>query len=399
MPARQRVVTLVVEGTYPAHVGGISTWADTLVRSRPELLFEIIRIGPLPSPMTWAYRLPQNVVSLIAVDPPQDLARDGAEAWATQAASNLPQPELVHAAGTGLAGALGLAFKARGTPLVVTEHASYVEELRLGNLLLESGQEVPRAQREAYIQLFADLRDACYRDADLVTSLYEQRRQLQRMYGADKAKTLTIPNGVIVPTLWDIAERQGPTVGFVGRIATIKDPLKFIDVAEAAAQRTPGLTAPMFGPIDCDADYAERFHARVEASDVVSWHGAVPSPEAFRHIDILLLTSENEAQPLAVLEAMARRIPVVATSVGDVPRMLHDPVLGRRAGLTADDVHTLVEHVVGLASRPDAQRRFGLAGRERVQRHYAIEDTTAAYLRAYRSLQTEPKRRSLRCAS
>lgn len=399
MPSRQRVVTLVVEGTYPAHVGGISTWADTLIRSRPELLFEVVRIGPLPSPMTWAYQMPGNVVSLIAVDAPTDLAREGADAWAERAASTLPRPELVHAAGTGLAGALGLAFKARGTPFIVTEHASYVEELRLGTLLLESGHEVPRADREAYIQLFADLRDACYREADLVTSLYEERRQLQLMYGSSKAKTLTIPNGVAVPTLWDTAERSGPAVGFVGRIATIKDPLKFIRVAEAAAKRIPGLTAPMFGPLDCDADYADEFQRQVEASDVVTWYGAVPAAEAYRHIDVLLLTSENEAQPIAVLEAMARRIPVVATPVGDVPRMLHEPALGRRAGLTATDEDTLIDHVVSLASRPDAQQRLGLAGRDRIQRHYALVDTTQAYLRAYRSLDTESTTPSLRCAS
>lgn len=393
-----RIVTLVVEGTYPAHIGGISTWVDSLIRACPDTLFEVIRIGPLPPRDTWAFSIPENVTSVVAVDAPTDLVRTPPEGWARSVAEHLPRPDLVHTAGTGLAGALGLAFKRRGASLIVTEHASYVEELRLGTLLLESGQRVPPAQRDAYIQLFATLRDACYAQADLLTSLFEQRRQLQVMYGAASPKTLTIPNGVRAPALRTAGAVRPMTLGFVGRIATIKDPLAFIDVVESAATERPGLRGIMFGPIDCDAAYARRFRDRVEASASVDWRGAVPADEAFSQIDVLVLPSQSEAQPLAVLEAMARAIPVITTPVGDVRRMIEHPQHGRRAGIVAASPETMVEPILQLADHAALRRRLGAHGRDRVRRFYSMDATASAYQRAYASFGLESGR-GFACAS
>lgn len=393
-----RIVTLLVEGTYPAHIGGISTWVDSLIRASPQTLFEVVRVGPLPERHTWAFCVPGNVTSIVAVDAPPDLTAQPLHVWGRSVVEHLPRPDLVHATGTGLAGALGLAFKERGAPLIVTEHASYVEELCLGTLLLESGQLVPELQREAYIQVFADLRDACYAQADLVTSLFEQRRRVQLMHGAPSGKTLTIPNGVRVPTLWNVPVSRPMTLGFVGRIATIKDPLGFIEVAEAAAARHPGLVGAMFGPIDCEPGYADRFRQRIEASATVRWFGAVPAPEAFSQIDVLVLPSQSEAQPLAVLEAMARAIPVVATAVGDVRQMIEAPEHGRRGGVTAPTKASLVEHVVQLAEQPSIRQRLGECARERVRRFYSIEETAGAYRRAYESFPHTPTQ-DLACAS
>lgn len=59
--------------------------------------------------------------------------------------------------------------------------------------------------------------------------------------------------------------------------------------------------------------------------DSVSFRGYVP-PEGIRNLlrssDCLVLPSETESAPLCVIEAMAAGCPVIATNVGDVPKML-----------------------------------------------------------------------------
>ncbi len=154
----------------------------------------------------------------------------------------------------------------------------------------------------------------------------------------------------------------------------------------------------MFGPLDCEASYATRVRARLGASDVVRWSGAVPPDEAFAEIDVLVLPSQSEAQPIAVLEAMARAIPVVATSVGDVPEMVEHAQRGRRGGIVVPTLDAMVDTVIQLADHPTLRRRLGERGRERVRRFYSIEATAGAYQRAYASIPG-PTGREFACAS
>jgi glycosyltransferase involved in cell wall biosynthesis len=77
--------------------------------------------------------------------------------------------------------------------------------------------------------------------------------------------------------------------------------------------------------------------------------------------DVLLLTSRSEGTPNVVLEAMSLGTPVVATAVGDVPRLLADG-----AGMIAPsgDDEALAAHVRRLLADPALRRQVaGTAGR------------------------------------
>lgn len=97
----------------------------------------------------------------------------------------------------------------------------------------------------------------------------------------------------------------------------------------------------------------------------VVFAGAQPDVLPFLEAaDVFVLPSLWEGFPVAVMEAMARGLPVVASRAGGVPELVEEG----RTGLLVPpaDAPALAEALSALARDPEMRRRFGRAGRERV---------------------------------
>lgn len=97
--------------------------------------------------------------------------------------------------------------------------------------------------------------------------------------------------------------------------------------------------------------------------------------------ECLLLTSDWEGCPIAVLEAMAAGVPVVATRVGGVPELVSDGETGLLAG--ARDVEGLSGGVGRILESPAYGAQLGEAGRARVRERFRLEETRAATYELY----------------
>ena len=82
--------------------------------------------------------------------------------------------------------------------------------------------------------------------------------------------------------------------------------------------------------------------------------------------DVLVLSSDVEGLPVSVMEAKALALPVVATSVGGLPEMIHDGIDGllvprQRPSALADALERVLGDDALRARRwlPRAQRRQG----------------------------------------
>jgi L-malate glycosyltransferase len=100
--------------------------------------------------------------------------------------------------------------------------------------------------------------------------------------------------------------------------------------------------------------------------------------------DVFLLTSISEGIPLTLIEAMAARLPVVATRVGGVGEIVEDGDTGLLAP-SGDDA-ALAAHVLQLGADPEQRLRMGERGRQRARAMFSESRMHANYLRLYEEL-------------
>jgi len=115
--------------------------------------------------------------------------------------------------------------------------------------------------------------------------------------------------------------------------------------------------------------------------------GALPHEQMaalYREADIFCLPSWWEAMPLSILEAMASGLPVVATEVGDIPRLVDDGVTG--VLVPPQNPDALAAALRELARDTERRRQMGKAGRRRTEESFDGSATLRALDELYKQL-------------
>jgi glycosyltransferase involved in cell wall biosynthesis len=146
--------------------------------------------------------------------------------------------------------------------------------------------------------------------------------QLVAQRALPRARTAVLENAVDVGQLRRIersTDRDRPWFAHVGRIAPAKAPDVFAEVTKVVADREPGVRGCWLGDGDRTLLGIEN-----ESIEVSGW---LPRDELHRRLSTasaLLFTSRGEGMPMAVLEAQAMGIPVVASRVTGVVDLIDD---------------------------------------------------------------------------
>jgi glycosyltransferase involved in cell wall biosynthesis len=168
---------------------------------------------------------------------------------------------------------------------------------------------------------------------------------------------------------------------FVGRIDVQKGLTTLLRAAVRVAQRRPDWHLALAG----DGPLLEELRRQAEAHPHIHWLGRREDvPSLLKSADVLVLPSLWEGMPNVVLEAMAARRPVIATSVEGT----EDLVVPDRTGwlVAPRDDRALADALLDAAADPDRCRRFGEAGRARVEEEFAPSRVAEEYDRLWSGL-------------
>ncbi len=123
--------------------------------------------------------------------------------------------------------------------------------------------------------------------------------------------------------------------------------------------------------------------------DRIAFLGHTDYPErAHACFNIFALSSDTEQMPYSVIEAMAAGLPVVATDVGDVRKMLA-PSVAAECVVAKGDEAAFVQRLQWLTSDPEACARIGAANQAHVQASYGIDRMLETYDRLFQARMRE----------
>ena len=319
----------------------------------------------------------------------------------------LPRARVYHTISTGFAGLLAARARYRtGRPAFITEHGIYLLERQIEVMMadwigdqVDTGLELERSVRDLrdlWVRAFTSYAEACYAACDPVVALYGENNVVQRRLGAAPDRVRVIPNGIDIRRFAHLADARDPArpvVALLGRVVPIKDVKTFIRAAAIVHAARPDIRFVVLGPKDEDPAYAAECDALVAElglGEALSFEGRVRIEDWMMRVDLLVLTSLSEAQPLVILEGGACGIPVVAPDVGSCREMIEG-----RGG--ADRGHGgIVTPLVNPAATaaairrimddPALRRTMGETMRERVKRDYDHPTIIGAYRRLYGEL-------------
>jgi glycosyltransferase involved in cell wall biosynthesis len=125
---------------------------------------------------------------------------------------------------------------------------------------------------------------------------------------------------------------------------------------------------------------------RAGLTGVVKVWPPTPAIAAFlARVDALVLPSRYEGFPNVLLEAMALRVPAIATAVGDVPAMIRDGATG--FVVPPGDPEALARALLALrALGPRARAALGERGRDHVEENFRIDTMADRHLALYEQL-------------
>lgn len=203
-------------------------------------------------------------------------------------------------------------------------------------------------------------------------------------------KVFVIPNGVDVDRFQPRPPNErlradlglppaAPVAGIVAALRPEKDHELFLRVAARVRRDVSNARFLIVGdgPRRVELEAAAAALGIAEAVHFLGMRSDVP--ELLSLMDVLVLTSRIEANPVCILEAMALARPVVATRVGSIPQSVADGTTGFLAA--SGDEQALASHVGRLLVDPALARRMGQAGREKAVSEHSLERMVEGYER------------------
>ncbi len=304
----------------------------------------------------------------------------------------LPKADLYHCTATGYAGILGsMAKHFFGARMLISEHGIYTRE-REEELI--KAKWVQGIYKDIWIEQFRKMSNLAYERADLVTSLYEHARELEVELGCPYEKTMITPNGIPVERFQglpgkDEEDEDWVYIGAIVRVTPIKDIKTLIHAFSFAKETEPSLKLWIMGPWEEDEEYAGECFELVESEEIpdIEFTGRINVRDYLGKMDLTILTSISEGQPLTILDSFAAHKPVIATDVGNCRGLImgENDEFGTAGIIThIMNVEEIARAMVSMARNKAMRLQMGENGYQRVLARYEYRYMIDTYRSIYK---------------
>lgn len=306
--------------------------------------------------------------------------------------NDVPEADLYHSVSTGYAGIVGtVAKEVYGKPFLLTEHGIYSRERE---------EEIIKADwvkgyfKDLWIHYFYRLSASAYSQSDWVTTLFGRNKEIEIQLGCAEQKIEIIPNGVTVSDYINLPNdkpRDKFYIGAIVRVVPIKDIKTLLQSFAIIKHELPNAIFYIMGPYEENEDYYKECLQLVDALELkdVIFTGSVPIKEYIGKMDLLMLSSISEGQPLAILEGMAAGKPFVSTDVGSCRELLEgmDDGIGA-SGIIVPVMHyeQLANAAITLCKDETLRLEMGSNAYKRVEQYYRQETMIGNYRNLYERL-------------
>jgi glycosyltransferase involved in cell wall biosynthesis len=231
------------------------------------------------------------------------------------------------------------------------------------------------------------LREICAA-AEFVAAETDYSRDLLRQRCPDSAaKIHRVYNGMDLTRFPEPrhgnSDKSAPHIISIGRLVTFKGFECLIDACAELSRRALDFTCEIIGDGALRSDLGARIK-KLNLSNRVRLVGSLSQDAVLEKLgsaDIFALASVTDAQgasdvfPTVIIEAMAAARPVVSTRLAGIP----ESVVHGETGLLVSpgDTVALAEALSRLVQDAKLRVHYGWAGRERIEKHFKIEQTVA----------------------
>ena len=180
-------------------------------------------------------------------------------------------------------------------------------------------------------------------------------------------------------------DRDFKVIGTVGRLSEEKGHGFLLAAAEKIQQQCPKVAFLIVG----DGPLMDDLRKKPDKSRVIFTGIRNDTPQIYSAMDIFVLPSLTEGLPMVLLEAMASKKPVVATKVGDVPRVLKDGETGLliEPGSTGE----LADAILYLIQNEQKGKEIAERGYERVKAEFSSKIMAQRYVEVYNEVLGVPE--------
>lgn len=157
-------------------------------------------------------------------------------------------------------------------------------------------------------------------------------------------------------------------VGIVGRIVPIKNHELLLKAIKLLREQQIPVHLCVVG----DGELRDQLNKSVREKNIfdyvhfIGWR--LDMEKIYGGMDLLALSSYNEGTPVAIIEAMASQVPVVATAVGGVPDLITDGVTGLLSN--SKDACDLAEKIKQILTDSEMKQKILKNARKLVERKY-----------------------------